>query len=320
MPVSLSALLAALSALFVSQLAFSDTYPVTVQDDRNEHIVFERKPESVASVSVFGADLLAALGKKAAGLSTLNHKQSAFLGDRVKGMVDLGEIHETNMELLTELDPDLTIGIRAYTEPFAKKFEEIGKFLAYDMVTYEDSVRAINSAATALGEQRQAHRLNSAFAERLKAYSEKAPGGFTVVFLWHWADVPYGYYNHHLTMRIMRALKAENLVGPSPKPKIKKLDSAPVSMESLLKLDPDIIVSFKGDDGPIQNHPVWHKLKAVKNGRAYRVGDQYVMPHGPIARDMVLRELAYLFYPQQFAKPKDIPAPAQARLMSFTDD
>ncbi len=309
-----------LSALLLinGMKAYSNTFPVTITDDRNKQVTFEKKPNSVASVSVFGADLLAALGKKATGLSTLNHKQSAFLGKQTQRALDLGEVHETNMELLTELDPDLTIGIRTYTEPFEKKFEEIGKFLAYDLVTYEDSIRAIESAGTALGEQANAIKLNKDFTTRLNTYKNKAPGNLTVAMLWHWGDVAYAFYDHHLTINIMNELNVTNSIGASPQPEIKKLDSAPISMEKLLKLNPDVIISFKGENGPILNHPVWSKLKAVKNKRAYRVSDQYVMPHGPIARDMVLRELAYLFYPDNFEKPIDIPLDASAKLSTFT--
>jgi iron complex transport system substrate-binding protein len=296
----------------------SNTYPVTVTDDRNKQVVFEKKPESVASISVFGADLLAALGKRATGLSTLNHKQSAFLKGQTQGILDLGEVHETNMELLTILDPDLTIGIRNYTEPFEKKFEEIGKFLAYDMVTYKDSNRAIESAGTALGERANALKLNKDFSTSLAAHKEKSQVGLTVVMLWHWGNVQYGFFDHHLTVKIMKELGLTNSIGASPNPKIKKMDSAPISMEALLKLDPDVIISFKGEDGPILNHPVWSKLKAIKNQRAYRVGDQYVMPHGPIARDMVLRELAYLVNPEHFSDPVDIPTGARATQVSFT--
>ena len=234
-------------------------------------------------------------------------------------MADLGEIHETNLELLTQLKPDLTIGIRTYTEPFENKFEEIGKFLAYDMVSYEDSVNAINSAATAMGEAEKAALLNADFATALENYGNKAPGGLSVVFLWHWADTPYAFYDHHLTLTIMSRLKVKNLIGPNPKANI-NVDSSPISMEKLLQLNPDVIISFKGDDGPIQNHPVWSQLTAVKNGRAYRVNDQYIMSHGPIARKMVLRELAYIFYPEVFPKPEDIPSAAQAKATTFTRD
>lgn len=305
--------------LYSSVYAASDTaFPVTVEDDRKQKVTFTQAPQSVASISAFGADLLTALGKKATGISTLNHKRPAFLGDQIKHMTDLGETHVTNMELLTQLDPDLIIGIRSYTEPFAKKFEEIGQFLAYDLVTYDDSFNAIESAASAMGEKQQATKLNRAFAEKLKAYHEKSPGGLTAVFLWHWADVPYGYFNQHLTMHIIKQLKVKNLIGDNPNPDIKKMDSAPVSMETLLKLNPDVILSFKGEHGPILNHPVWSKLKAVKNRRIYRVSDQYITSHGPVARDMVLRELAYLFYPKHFSKPDDIPIAARAKAATFT--
>ncbi len=309
-----------ISALLFSQTTYSDPFPITVIDDRNKAVTFDKAPQSVASVSVFGADLLSALGKTASGLSTLNHQQSAFLGNQTQSMVDLGAVHETNMELLTQLNPDLTIGIRTYTEPFAKKFEEIGKFLAYDMFTYEDSNRAIISAGTALGEAEKASELNARFAADLEKYQQQSPGKLSVVFLWHWADVIYGFYNHNFTVTIMSALNANNSLGDSPNPEIKKIDSAPVSMEKLLKLNPDVIISFKGEQGPVTNHPVWEKLTAVKNKRASRVNDQYVMSHGPIARDMVLRELAYLFYPTTFPQPKDIPTKAQAKLMTFTDN
>lgn len=312
-------LLLVLVTVLSTPLAYSDTtYPVTVTDDRPKKVRFTQRPQSVASISVFGADVLAALGKQATGLSTLNHKQSAFLGERIQHMQDLGEVHETNMELLTQLNPDLIIGIRQYTEPFAKKFEEIGQFLAYDLVTYEDSVRAIESTATALGLQTQAKKLNADFATTLKQHHDKAPGGLTAIMLWHWANIPYAFYDQHLTINIMQQLKVKNAMGTSPYLNMKKPDSAVISMETLLKLNPDVIISFKGDDGPFMPHPVWQHLKAIKNKRAYRVNDQYVMSHGPIARDMVLREMAYLLYPKHFPKPTDIPTTAQAHPMTFS--
>lgn len=316
----ISALLLSSCALTYTSTSVANAYPVTVNDDRGKQVTFEKKLVTLASISVFGADLAHALGKKANGISTLNHKRSAFLGNIVDDMADLGEIHETNMELLTQLDPDLIIGIRAYTEPFEKKFEEIGQFLAYDMVTYQDSINAINSAAAAMGEADKATSLNADFAADLEAYGNKAPGGVSVVFLWHWADVPYAFYDHHMTMMIMSTLKGKNLVGPSPNSSIKKMDSAPISMEKLLQLNPDVIISFKGDDGPVKNHPVWPRLKAVKTGRAYRVNDQFIMSHGPIARDMVLRELAFILYPAVFPKPTDIPVAAQVKKTTFSND
>lgn len=317
MPLKFRSLTAALLTVLTTGQVAAASYPVTVTDDRNKQVTFTKQPVSVAAVSVFGADLLSALGMRASAISTLNHQQPKFLGDQIKKMADLGEIHETNFELLTKLAPDLTIGLRHYTEPFASQFEQVSQFLAYDLVTYADSQRAIVSVGTALGRADAANKLNQQFDTQLQQFHQQAPGGLTAVFLWHWADVPYGFFDHHLTMQLMQQLKVKNLLGASPQPDIKKFDSAPVTMETLLKLNPDVILSFKGEAGPFISHPAWQQLKAVQNGRAFQVSEQYVMPHGPIARDMVLRELAALFYPKQFSQPTDIPLAARAIPMQF---
>ncbi|ENO88311.1 ABC transporter substrate-binding protein [Thauera linaloolentis] len=309
--------LAAVLALAALGPARAQDYPLSIVDDRGKQVTVAARPASVASVSTFGADLLAALGRKVDGLSTLNNKQSAFLGERTAGAVNLGEVHETNLEVLTRLDPDLIIGLRTYTEPFEKKFEEIGTFLAFDLITLDDSLHAIARAAAALGQAAEGEALNAAFLARLDEYAARAPGGVSVVFLWHWADVPFAYYDHHLTPHLLRRLGAANLQGASPTPPPGAPDSAAITLETLISLDPDVIISFKGDDGPFVDHPAWPRLKAVRSGRAWHVGDQYVMPHGPIARDMVLREAAHLLYPAHFPAPDDIPPAARARAMRF---
>lgn len=304
-------------AMAQGQTQHNQGYPVTIVDDRGKSVTFDSQPRSVASVSTFGADLLTALGRKVDGLSTLNNKQSAFLGDATRGTVNLGEVHETNLEVLTTLAPDLIIGLRTYTEPFEKKFEEIGRFLAFDLTTLDDSLRAVTRATAALGESTRGEALNADFLKRLDDYAAQAPGGVTVALLWHWADVPFAFYDHHLSTHIMGRLGATNVQGASPTPQLASPDSTAITLESLLSLDPDVIISFRGDDGPFVDHPVWPRLKAVQNGRAWRVGDQYVMPHGPIARDMVLRETAHLLYPSVFPAPADIPAAARASAMRF---
>ncbi|MBQ4813331.1 ABC transporter substrate-binding protein [Pseudoalteromonas luteoviolacea] len=309
-----------LFCVFVSALlshSANAQFPITVKDDRNKLVTINSAPNKVAAVSVFGADLLNALGMQAAGISTLNHQRSPYLGDQTQHMVDLGEIHETNLEVLTALKPDLTIGLRTYTEPFASKFEEIGPFLAYDLVTKADSDRAIRSATKALGKPAQGVELNQSFNTQLKRYASEPLKPQSVVFLWHWSDVPYAFFDHHFTVQMMHTLNAKNGVGTSPQPNLKKFDSAPISMESLLKLNPDVIISFKGEPGPFKSHPVWQQLKAVKNGRAYRVADHYVMPHGPIARSLILQELAHLFHPDKFSAPTTLIKEARATTMQF---
>jgi len=298
-------------------LAQARDWPRTVVDDRNQSVVIANEPRSAAAISTFGADVLIALGRKVDGLSTLNNKRSAFLGEAINGALDLGEVHQPNLEVMAQLKPDLTVGIRSYTAPFAKKIEETsGAFLAFDLKTLDTSLRAIERTTQALGADSQGQEWNRQFLAELDAASRRAPGGVSAVFIWHWADVPFAYYSNYLTTQIMQRLNARNVRGDPPEG-IAGSDSAVISMEDLLRLNPDVILSFKGDDGAFVQHPAWQRLKAVQTGRAWRVGDQYIMAHGPIARKMVLREMAHLLYPTVFEAPQDIPQAARARPMDF---
>lgn len=296
---------------------YANKFPVTVIDDRNVAITITKKPQKVAAISTFAADMLASLNQQAVGLSTLNHKQSAYLPKPEQAYVDLGEIHESNLELLTQLEPDLIVGLRQYTDPFADKFSNIANFLAYDLITYQDSINAVNSLGKALGEPEKSLIFNQQFEQLLKQYNQEVPGELSAVLLWDWSGTLFAFYDHSFSVEIMKNLKVKNLMGPSPTPTLKKPDAGLISMEALLALDPDVIIVFKGDNSPINPHPLWQRLSSVKNNRVYQVADQYIMPHGPLARKLVLREMAHLFYPQIFSKPKALAPAAQAKSLSF---
>ena len=114
----------------------------------------------------------------------------------------------------------------------------------------------------------------------------------------------------------MERLGATNVQGEPPKG-MESADSSVITMETLLRLNPDVIISFKGDAGPFTKHPAWNRLKAVQSGRAWRVSDQYIMSHGPIARRQVQHEMAHLLHPGVFPEPTGIPAAARAKPMDF---
>ncbi|MBQ1784517.1 MAG: ABC transporter substrate-binding protein [Gammaproteobacteria bacterium] len=299
-----------------SSAVLAQGYPLTIIDDRDKPVTIAQPPQTVASVSSFGADVMAALGRQVAGISTLNGQRSAYLGDSATKAVSLGEVHQTNLEILTQLAPDLTIGLRTYTEPFARKIEETGTLLAFDLTTLDDSLNAVTLATRALGADSQGEAMNKGFLDELEAAAKQTDGNVSAVFLWHWGNVPYAYYNNHLTPQIMVRLGATNIHGEPPQG-MASIDSAAMTMEALLRLNPDVILSFKGEAGPFVQHPAWQRLKAVQSGRAWRVADHYVMSHGPIARRMVLHEVAHLLYPSVFPEPSEIPLAARAKPMDF---
>lgn len=298
--------------LGLSTLALADSYPLQVTDDRNVTTTLTQPPQRVASISIFAADLMTKLKVPVVALSTRNNKMPVYLNAQLDQVTDLGAAHETNLERLTQAKPDLTIGIKTYTLPVASKIEEVSPFLAYDFNTWADSDRAIKESSRAVNRTLEGQQLNQQFRKlsaemAAKVANKPSP---SALLLWIWADTPVAFYaDMHLTPELMSKLNITNVMGLSKQ----GLMSDVISMEKLLQLDPDHILLFQGDEADLPYHPVWEQLSAYKNGKITRVSDQFVEPHGPIAREWVLKEIAHLFYPQQFSAPTNIPAEARAK-------
>jgi len=309
-------LMIAVLATTLSGAALADPYPVTVVDDLSRVVTFTEKPKNIASVSIFAADIMKKFGGKVVASSTFGGEMPKYLGDVMDDVVDIGSRSEANLELMRAANVDLTIAIRRYTEAHADEFEEIGKYLAYDTISYQDSERAVASAAMALGFGDEGVSLNEDFTELVDEMNDKAPGGVSALFVWNWEDTLYGYYDHYMTVSLQKALNADNPFGASPTPHTNKPFGGPISYEELLSYDPDVLFIFRSPGQDVASHPVYERLKAFKNNRIWRVKHQYPEVHGPIARELVLKEMAHLLYPDTFPKP-EMPEGAQATPVVF---
>lgn len=291
-------------------------FPATVVDDRNIVVTVKSEPKKLASLGTFAADLAKSFGIKPVGTTTYNGVRPIYLGESLDGAKDFGSIQQPNLELMTESGVDLVIGLRRYTEPYADDFTKFAPYLAYELLTYEDSKRAVASAATALGQGQKGVEINNAFEETLNDYSEKAPGGISAMFVWMWQDTPYAYYDHPMPASYLGALKARNVMGANPNVMMKENFGVPLSFEDLLTKDPEVLIMFRAEGNEYPNNPVFQRLKSVKNSRAYHVGYQYSQPTGPLAREIVLKEIAHLLYPDTFEKP-DLPKGVAAEPVRF---
>lgn len=289
--------------------AVAQHYPVTVTDDRGAEVMFEAAPERIASLSIFGADILAALGLREVGMVTYEGSYPSYLGDGA-GLTDYGDMTAPNLELLVQDEVDLTIGMVNYAGPFADDLEAVGKFLAYDNVTLDDSYRSVESASAALGKAAEGIASNQAFKALIADYEGKAPGGVSALFVWSYYDTLFGYQSNLLPSEFVPMLKAENVLGAG---EVDDPIQAFVTLEAedLLALDPDVFFLFvsHGEEG--KSNPAFAQMRSVKEGRAYLVGDHYSQPTGPIARELVFKEVAHLLYPETFPAPQ-LPAGSAA--------
>jgi iron complex transport system substrate-binding protein len=220
------------------------------------------------------------------------------------GVPSLGQRASTNLEQLSALQPDLILAIRRYTEPSAQKFSAMAPFYAFDVIGYDDSLRAVAGIAGALGRAEQGQALNESFEALVDDYGRRAPGGVSAVLLAGSGEAPFAYYDHFLSTDLLTRLKASNSIGPSPTPEQPVPFGYQLSLEQLLALNPDVIFMFaSGTRHAYAANPVWPYLKAVQQGRVYEVGLHWKEGGGPIAREYIVREMAWRLYPETFAQP-----------------
>jgi len=294
-----------LGGLGMPAVAAAESEPPRIVDDRGAAVELAHKPQRIAAISTFAADTLVALGITPVGVSSFGDRPVPdFLGEPVKTVPSLGQRAATNLEQLAALRPDLTIAIRRYTEPHADKFQEIAPYLAYDVITYADSLRAVDGIATAVGQAARGRELNAAFEALVGEFHERAPGGLSAALLVSSGEAPYAYYDHFLPMALLGKLKASNVIGPSPTPDQAAPMGYRISLEKLLALNPDVIFLFASNTKhAYAANPIWPYLKAVQTGRVYEVGQHWKEGAGPIAREYILREMAYRLYPDTFPEP-----------------
>jgi iron complex transport system substrate-binding protein len=71
-----------------------------------------------------------------------------------------------------------------------------------------------------------------------------------------------------------------------------------ISMEAVLKADPEVIILTGGDKTTLFNHPLWKRIPAIKNGRVYHVDANLFLRTGP-RLIMALKELYQLLHEER---------------------
>lgn len=281
-------------------------------DDRGVAVAVPANPQRIAGISYFAADVALALGvKPVATTYMVEGRNPDFLGDYMQDVAQIGQRANPNLELLAQAHPDLIIAMLRYTEGNAAQFQNIAPYLAYNLELYSDSDRTIMQVATILGKQERAKELNAAFARHIEEIAAKAPKDVHPRFQIMWAgDAPWTFYTENMTAAIVSAIGGDNIAGHNPTPHVPENFGVEMSLETMLEKDPEVIFVYDyGPDRPHESNPIWSQLSAVKNGRVFYVGDEWVEAHGPIAREMVLLEAAHYLYPDVFPMP-DVKAEA----------
>lgn len=276
-----------------------------VVDDRGVAIQPLSHSARVATVSAFGADVLLAFGMRPVGMTSFGpFNRPDFLGHALTGVPLIGSRGQLNLEVLSEISPDLILAIRRYTEKNAAQLEQIAPYMALDLVTLADSLRGVQLTGEVLGFSQLAATLNHTFEVALQEAKNKAPGGVSAALLVTSAETPFAYYDHFITAQLFNYLNVSNIAGASPTPDRRLPMGYRMPLEKLLEKDPDVIFLIASQkQRAFTLNPIWPYLSAVKNGRVYEVGQHWKEAAGPHARTLILAEMAHRIYPDLFPEP-----------------
>ncbi len=286
----------------------------TITDDRGVVVTLPEGANRVVAISTFGSDLMLALGLKPSAVTSFGpFSRPDFLGPELTEVPVIGSRAQVNMELLSEIAPDLILAIRRYTEKNASQFESIAPYMALDLVTLSDSLRGVQLSGDILGKSAEAKELNKQFEQQLTEFKQRAPGGVSAALLVTSSETPFIYHDHFISADLLGYLNAENVGGASATPEQAMPLGYRMGLEELLEQDPDVIFLFASNkERAFTLNPIWPYLSAVRNGRVYEVGHHWKEAAGPQARSLILQEMAHRLYPDHFTLPA-LPAHIQSR-------
>ncbi|GAL24676.1 iron(III) dicitrate transport system periplasmic iron-binding protein FecB [Vibrio variabilis] len=105
--------------------------------------------------------------------------------------------------------------------PYYQRYAEIAPTYGFDLITLEDSLRAVEVGSAALGQHEQGKRINQCFLRTLdnmkrQIIESKGDKPLTGMFLTSAGVTPRAYYSDFMTVSLMEGLNIQAANGASP--------------------------------------------------------------------------------------------------------
>lgn len=231
-----------------------------------------------------------------------------YLPDDVNALEDVGWLPEFDLEKIAALEPDLIIGNTGFIQEQAyPKLQEIAPTVAFEMWGSTDWKKDVRKAAAAFGRVEEIEDDITAFEQRVEQFRAALGGRLedvevTLVQIRGSTDDIRIHTNDWCAGQVLEEIG----IG---RPDDQQVPDPPgtafirLSMEHLPRLDSDAIFYWVGSSAvpqqeaeqaaaTITDSPLWQRLEAVQQGRAYRVDAMHWFTCGPIAaQNLILEDL-----------------------------
>jgi len=281
---------------------------VIVTDDFGYEVVAKKYPKRIVSLAPSNTEILFALGlgNRVVGVTDYCNYPPEVVKIKKEGKIEsIGGFSTINVEKVVALKPDLVVG--AYGNGLGN-IEAIRRFgipvICFNPKNIEDVMRDIWILGVVTGTKQNATKLirfmedKIVDVEKIVKLTDTRPKVVHIL----WNDPIWVSGRETFVDELIRLAGGENAV--------KKKDWTVISIEELIRLNPDVIIvnsgSGMGDGRDILYEWITHddRLKvidAVKNGRVYVV-DADVVSRPSYRLVYALEEFARFIHPELFEK------------------
>jgi iron complex transport system substrate-binding protein len=302
--------LVAVALVALGAAAWAATYPLTVTDDGGTSVTVAAKPVRIASLTMFTDEVLLELVEPARLVAVTTFAADPAISNVTAKAESVPHKLAMNVEILVSLKPDLLFVANWTEAEKVKQLRDAGitVYLTRTGVTLDGIREKIARVGQLVGEPGKAAALLDGMDARLAAVEKRlakvpADRRRSVVDYTVWGSAQGKGSSWD---EIVRRAGLVNGVGNIA---ADDWGQVPLSKEKLLEIDPDILIlpgwtydNPKGAEAffaKTTTDPVLKALKAVRDGRAYRMPESLKTATSQYLVDAV-EWLARTVYPEQF--------------------
>ncbi|MDM5190074.1 helical backbone metal receptor [Bacillus sp. DX4.1] len=242
---------------------------IEITDFSDRKVVFNKVPQSFATLSVGDMDIIHALGGKIIG----RPDTKLALSDEVKSAQVIGNAHQPNFEQIASLKPDLLVANNGFQKNIPIVEGQGTKVMISSANSVKDIQRSIDMYGTIMQKEGKAKELNQNITDQMKKYEKKSDAKALLVY-----GAPGTYLAalpNSLSGDILEKTGGKNIAAEFPKMK-EYPQYAQLSVERIIEANPDIIFLIthgdpagvkKAFEGEMMKNEAWKNLEAVKQNR-----------------------------------------------------
>lgn len=251
--------------------------PYVYKDEAEREVSLAKTPERVAATYLPLWESLILLDVTPVGVSGAENYLKTwdpFQGKDLGQVADLGS-KEVNLELLTELEPDLILE-QAYdlSSYDITNLEKIGPVAVFGPKSKMDWKYSLREVGKAVNKSEKAEAVIKEVEEKLNLSREQLKEGYKDQKVMQMSLMAIDRFFVTYRPELYDPNTGLGLTPPEGFPT--DVSYTQISMEALAQMNPDVIFVnvFDGDEAvfeEFQKNPVWQNLNAVKNGKVYRL-------------------------------------------------